>query len=227
LPDPSSDPSTERAAATAQHAHDAPATVSSSSRTADLSWPELREAVRRCTACGLCRGRTQTVFGIGATDSPWMVVGEAPGAEEDASGEPFVGQAGRLLDSMLGALGLSRERDVFIANVLKCRPPGNRNPAPEEVRQCQPFLARQIELLQPRGILAMGRFAAQALLRTDAAIGSLRGRVHRYALNGAELPVVVTYHPAYLLREPLEKARAWADLCLARERFGPGAPRPR
>ncbi len=192
---------------------------------AAMTWGQLRAAVQDCTRCGLCRGRTRTVFGSGAQDSPWMIVGEAPGAEEDARGEPFVGQAGRLLESMLGALGLSRERDVFIANVLKCRPPGNRNPEPDEIRQCEPYLHRQIALLKPRGVLVMGRFAAQALLQTDATIASLRGRVHAYRANGEDLPLVVTYHPAYLLRNLPDKAKAWADLCLARERFGPGAPR--
>ena len=193
---------------------------------AAMSWSQLRAAVQDCALCGLCRGRTRTVFGSGAQDSPWMIVGEAPGAEEDARGEPFVGQAGRLLESMLGSLGLSRDRDVFIANVLKCRPPGNRNPEPDEMRQCEPYLHRQIGLLQPRGILVMGRFAAQALLRTDATIASLRGRVHAYAVNGGELPMVVTYHPAYLLRNLPDKAKAWADLCLARGRFGAGKARP-
>lgn len=212
------------AAAAPQGRSAAPAPESAA--VAAMSWTQLRAAVQDCALCGLCRGRTKTVFGSGAQDSPWMIVGEAPGAEEDARGEPFVGQAGRLLESMLGSLGLSRERDVFIANVLKCRPPGNRNPEPDEMRQCEPYLHRQIALLQPRGILVMGRFAAQTLLRTDATIASLRGRVHAYRVNGGELPMVVTYHPAYLLRNLPDKAKAWADLCLARERFGAGAPRP-
>ena len=212
------------AAAAPQGRSAAPAPESAA--VAAMSWTQLRAAVQDCALCGLCRGRTKTVFGSGAQDIPWMIVGEAPGAEEDARGEPFVGQAGRLLESMLGSLGLSRERDVFIANVLKCRPPGNRNPEPDEMRQCEPYLHRQIALLQPRGILVMGRFAAQTLLRTDATIASLRGRVHAYRVNGGELPMVVTYHPAYLLRNLPDKAKAWADLCLARERFGAGAPRP-
>lgn len=183
---------------------------------ATLEWPALREAVAGCTACGLCRSRKNTVFGVGAQRADWMVVGEAPGENEDLQGEPFVGQAGKLLDNMLAALGLGRSLDggrgVFIANVLKCRPPGNRNPAPEEIAQCEPFLLRQVALVQPKIILAMGRFAVQSLLQSNEPIGKLRGRVHRY--HG--VPLVVTYHPAYLLRNLPDKAKAWADLCLAR-----------
>lgn len=183
-----------------------------------MGWPALREAVAGCTACGLCRTRSQTVFGVGHERARWMIVGEAPGEQEDRQGEPFVGKAGQLLDNMLRALGLSREpgeaeRQVFICNVLKCRPPGNRNPDPAEVAQCEPFLLRQVQLVQPRIILAMGRFAVQSLLRTDEAIGRLRGRVHRYA----DVPTIVTYHPAYLLRNLPDKAKAWDDLCLAAE----------
>jgi uracil-DNA glycosylase family 4 len=151
------------------------------------------------------------VFGVGDLQADWLVVGEAPGENEDLQGEPFVGQAGKLLDNMLAALRLSRREHVYIANVLKCRPPGNRNPEPEEIAQCEPFLRRQVELLRPRIILAVGRFAVQTLLQTNEPIGRLRGRVHRY--NG--VPVVVTYHPAYLLRNLPDKAKAWADLCLA------------
>ncbi|MEI8266477.1 MAG: uracil-DNA glycosylase [Betaproteobacteria bacterium] len=191
---------------------------------AGLDWPALREAVAGCRACGLCEKRRQTVFGVGHPRAHWMVVGEAPGEQEDLRGEPFVGPAGRLLDQMLAALGLTRaeaaaegapplapERQVYIANTLKCRPPGNRNPEPAELAKCEPFLVRQIELVQPRVILAMGRFAVQALLRTDEPIGRLRGRVHRYQ----GVPLIVTYHPAYLLRNLLDKAKAWDDLCLA------------
>ncbi len=184
---------------------------------AGLDWPALREAVAACRACGLCESRNQTVFGVGHLDAHWMVVGEAPGAQEDEQGEPFVGAAGQLLDSMLHALRLSRAADgepahrVFIANTLKCRPPGNRNPQPEELQRCEPFLVRQIQLVRPRVILAMGRFAVQALLRTTEPIGRLRGRAHRYQ----GVPLVVTYHPAYLLRNLPDKARAWEDLCLA------------
>jgi len=179
---------------------------------ARMAWDELRETVAGCTACGLCRSRKQAVYGVGDVQADWMIVGEAPGAEEDARGEPFVGQAGRLLDNMLAAIGLNRQEQVFIANVLKCRPPGNRNPEPGEVAQCAPFLARQIALVQPRLIVAMGRFAAQTLLGSDASIASLRGRRHEY--NG--VPLIVTYHPAYLLRNLSDKAKAWEDLCFAR-----------
>jgi len=183
---------------------------------ATMDWPALREAVASCTACGLCRSRTNTVFGTGNLRARWMIVGEAPGEQEDLRGEPFVGKSGQLLDSMLRALQLTRDEDsparqVYIANTLKCRPPGNRNPEPGELAQCEPFLIRQIELVQPGVILAMGRFAVQALLRSSEPIGRLRGRVHRY--HG--VPLVVTYHPAYLLRNPQDKARGWDDLCLA------------
>ncbi|SPA24881.1 putative uracil-DNA glycosylase,phage-related protein [Cupriavidus taiwanensis] len=189
---------------------------------AAMDWPALEAAVAGCTACGLCQTRTNTVFGVGARQAEWMLVGEAPGENEDLQGEPFVGQAGKLLDNMLGALGLARGRNVFIANVLKCRPPGNRNPEAEEVAQCEPFLRRQIALVRPRVIVVLGRFAAQSLLRTTTPIGKLRGTVHAYE----GIPVVVTYHPAYLLRTLTDKARAWEDLCLAREvhdRAGAGA----
>jgi DNA polymerase len=176
------------------------------------TWIELKQAVPACTACGLHASRTQTVFGVGDEKADWLLVGEAPGAEEDRLGEPFVGQAGRLLDNMLAALGLRRGDNVYICNVLKCRPPGNRNPEPDEVAKCTPFLLRQIELIEPKLIVAMGRFAAQTLLNTDASIASLRGRVHRYA----ERPLIVTYHPAYLLRNLPDKSKAWSDLVFAR-----------
>ena len=176
-------------------------------------WIELKAMVSGCTACGLHKTRTQTVFGVGDENADWMLIGEAPGAEEDRLGEPFVGQAGKLLDNMLAAIGLERGENVYIANVLKCRPPGNRNPEPEEVARCSPHLARQIELVRPKLIVAMGRFAAQTLLATDASIASLRGRVHAYA----GVPLIVTYHPAYLLRTLPDKAKAWADLVFARK----------
>lgn len=176
-------------------------------------WIPLRATVSGCTKCALHQTRTQTVFGVGDENADWMLIGEAPGAEEDRLGDPFVGQAGKLLDSMLAAIGLSRQTNVYIANVLKCRPPGNRNPSPEEVAQCSPHLLQQIELVKPKLILAMGRFAAQTLLKTDASISSLRGRVHRYA----GLPLIVTYHPAYLLRTLEDKAKAWEDLVFARK----------
>ena len=191
--------------------------VQAESMIASMGWAELRDAVRGCTACGLCQSRQQTVFGVGHERAHWMIVGEAPGEQEDRQGEPFVGAAGRLLDRMLLALGLTRQdggdaaQRAYIANTLKCRPPGNRNPTPQELAQCLPFLERQLMLVQPRLILAMGRFAVQALLGSQEPIGRLRGRVHTWQGR----PVVVTYHPAYLLRQPSEKARAWADLCLA------------
>ena len=183
-----------------------------------MGWPALREAVAGCTACKLCSGRKQTVFGVGNERAHWMIVGEAPGEQEDRQGEPFVGKSGQLLDNMLRAVGLTRgdapaEAQVYIANTLKCRPPGNRNPEPAELAQCEPYLIRQIALVQPRIILAMGRFAVQSLLRSTEPIGRLRGRVHQYQ----GVPLVVTYHPAYPLRNPEDKARSWDDLCLARE----------
>jgi len=177
-----------------------------------MEWPDLKAAVKACEACGLRKTCTQTVFGVGDEQADWLLVGEAPGAEEDARGEPFVGQAGRLLDNMLAAIGLARGDNVYICNVLKCRPPGNRNPEPFEVAQCSPHLLRQLELIKPKLILAMGRFAVQTLLGTDASIASLRGRLHRYQ----GVPLVVTYHPAYLLRNLPDKAKAWEDLCFAR-----------
>ena len=177
-----------------------------------MDWPQLKARVAGCTDCKLRAGCSQTVFGVGDEQAEWLLVGEAPGAEEDRLGEPFVGQAGKLLDNMLAAIALSRGRNVYIANVLKCRPPGNRNPEADEVEKCTPYLLRQIGLVKPKLIVAMGRFAAQTLLGTDATIASLRGKVHRYA----GLPLVVTYHPAYLLRNLPDKAKAWADLLFAR-----------
>ncbi len=175
-----------------------------------MDWSELEQAVKACTACGLRAGCTQTVFGVGNREAEWLVIGEAPGAEEDKQGEPFVGRAGQLLNSMLLAIGLKREQ-VYIANILKCRPPGNRDPKPDEAELCRPFLERQIALIQPKLILALGRIAAQNLLKTNIPIGKLRGQVHQ--VNG--IPVVVTYHPAYLLRSPGEKRKAWVDLQFA------------
>ena len=176
-----------------------------------MAWPELKAAVAACRECALHAKRTNTVFGVGDENANWVFVGEGPGADEDALGDPFVGQAGKLLDSMLAAVGLKRGENVYICNVVKCRPPGNRNPEPEEMQKCEPFLQRQIELLQPRLIVALGRIAAQNLLARDASIASLRGRVHDY--NGR--PLIVTYHPAYLLRNLADKAKAWEDLCFA------------
>jgi DNA polymerase len=185
-----------------------------------MDWGPLAEAVRACAACGLCRQRKQAVFGVGAQAAPWLFVGEGPGADEDELGEPFVGQAGRLLDSMLAAIGIRRGREVYIANVVKCRPPGNRTPTAEEALACAPFLDRQIELIGPRVIVALGKTAAARLLATEASLGSLRGKVHEY--RGT--PLVVTYHPAYLLRSLPEKAKAWEDLLLARRTLAASAP---
>jgi uracil-DNA glycosylase len=180
-----------------------------------LDWDELKSAVLTCTRCPLHATRTQGVFGVGNHQAQWMVIGEAPGAEEDRQGEPFVGRAGQLLNSMLKALGLARDQ-VFIANILKSRPPNNRDPRPEEVRACIPYLFRQIELINPTLILCVGRIAAQTLLETDTPIGKLRGKLHRIATNR---PMIVTYHPAYLLRSPAEKRKAWGDLLLAARTF--------
>jgi DNA polymerase len=177
-----------------------------------LDWTALEAAVSQCTRCELHTGRTQTVFGVGNRQADWLVIGEAPGRDEDLQGEPFVGRAGQLLNAMLLAIGLKREQ-VYIANILKCRPPNNRDPRPEEVLCCEPYLMRQIALIQPRILLAVGRIAAQNLLKTEQPIGKLRGRVHRLGETG--IPVVATYHPAYLLRSPQEKRKAWQDLQLA------------
>ncbi len=177
---------------------------------AQLDWEALEARVRACHACDLAKTHTQTVFGVGVRDSDAMIVGEAPGADEDRQGEPFVGRAGKLLDAMLAAIGLSRRENCYIANILKCRTHNNRDPKPEEVAACLPYLARQIELVAPRAILAVGRVAAQNLLGVTTPIGRLRGRIHHYGPR--EIPVVVTYHPAYLLRSPLEKRKAWEDL---------------
>jgi DNA polymerase len=221
------------AAAAVQATLSDPAMVERAAAIATLDWPALKAAVAQCTACGLCASRKQTVFGVGHAQADWMIVGEAPGEQEDLQGEPFVGPAGQLLDQMLRAVGQSRfvdgqradelagdpARRVFIANTLKCRPPRNRNPEPDEMARCEPFLQRQLALVRPRIILAMGRFAVKQLLRSDEAIGRLRGRVHRYE----GVPVIVTYHPAYLLRNLPDKAKAWEDLCLARRVADEGA----
>src|SRR5262249_48461940 len=176
---------------------------------AGMNWAQLKAAVRECTACRLHAARTQTVFGVGDETADWMFIGEGPGAEEDARGEPFVGQAGRLLDNMLAAIGLKRGQDVYIANIVKCRPPGNRVPERAEAAACEAFLQRQIALIRPRLLIALGKTAASNLLNTEASIGSLRGRLHE--CRG--LPLIVTYHPAYLLRNLVDKAKAWEDLC--------------
>jgi DNA polymerase len=176
-----------------------------------MEWPELKATVAACRDCALHARRMNTVFGVGDENAEWVFVGEGPGADEDALGDPFVGQAGRLLDNMLAAIQLKRGQNVYICNVIKCRPPGNRNPEPDEMQKCDPFLQRQIELIRPKLIVALGRIAAQNLLARDASIASLRGRVHEYK----GVPLIVTYHPAYLLRTLPDKAKAWEDLCFA------------
>ena len=186
------------------------------SPAAQDSWQALQESVASCQQCSLAHTRKNTVFGSGSITADWMFIGEAPGAEEDRQGLPFVGRAGQLLTAMISALGLERDQ-VFIANVLKCRPPDNRDPLGEEVVKCTPFLARQINRIQPRMIVSLGRFAAQALLQSTLPIGKLRGVVHHYEHN--EIPLVATYHPAYLLRSPLEKRKAWQDLLLAKDTY--------
>jgi len=188
-----------------------------SASPATMGWDELAATVRVCTQCALHATRTQTVFGVGRRNADLLVIGEAPGADEDRQGEPFVGRAGQLLNSMLRAIGLPRS-EVYIANILKCRPPGNRDPQPDEAKTCTPYLARQIALVNPRAILAVGRIAAQWLLQTDSPIGRLLGRVVPYGEAGT--PLVITYHPAYLLRSPLAKATAWTDLCLVKDLLG-------
>ncbi len=178
-----------------------------------MDWPQLKASVAGCTACPLHQGRNKTVFGVGDEQAEWLFVGEGPGADEDAKGEPFVGQAGKLLDNMLAAIGLKRGENVYIGNMVKCRPPGNRNPEPLEVSQCEPYLHRQIALIKPRLIVALGKVAAVNLLRREATIASLRGKVLEYQ----GIPLIITYHPAYLLRSLPDKAKAWEDLCFAAE----------
>ncbi len=185
-----------------------------------MDWAALENSVAACRACALCHGRRNTVFGMGDPTADWLVVGDAPGEAEDLQGEPLAGQAGQLLDNMLAALGLDRQRKVYIANAIKCRPPGNRNPEPAEVALCHAYLGRQVALVQPKIIVAMGRFAVQSLLQTTEPIGKLRGRLHQFQ----GVPLVVTYHPAYLLRNLPDKARAWADLCLAADAVESAAP---
>ncbi len=178
-----------------------------------MEWQQLKSSALACTACGLHKARKQAVFGVGDDKAEWLFVGEGPGAEEDERGEPFVGQAGKLLDNMLAAIALRRGNNVYIANVVKCRPPGNRTPEPAEARACEPYLTRQIDLIHPRLIVALGKVAAQNLLGIEATLASLRGRVHAY--RGT--PLIVTYHPAYLLRNLVDKAKSWEDLCFAVE----------
>lgn len=184
-------------------------------------WKGLRTAVKDCRGCPLCETRTQTVFGVGPEDATLMVIGEGPGADEDACGEPFVGRAGKLLDLMLASIGRSRLKNVFIANVVKCRPPGNRDPQPKEVEACRPYLEQQIKLIEPDLIVALGRVAAQRLLASDAPLSQLRKETHAYGVS--RTPVLVTYHPAYLLRSPREKAKSWADLKQVSRLLAPGS----
>ncbi|MDO4231563.1 MAG: uracil-DNA glycosylase [Lautropia sp.] len=187
-------------------------------------WQMLREEVAGCQRCPLAKTRQNTVFGRGQPEQArWLLIGEAPGAEEDRQGEAFVGQAGKLLDAMLRAAGIDPGADVFIANVLKCRPPGNRNPEPAEVAECEGFLHEQIRLTNPDCILLLGRFSAQSVLNSDLAISRLRNKVHRITLDGRDIPVIVTFHPAYLLRNPADKLKSWEDLCLAQTVFSPAA----
>jgi DNA polymerase len=227
-----------------------PSAASGREDIGNLGWAELKQQVRECTICRLRAGCTQTVFGVGDEKADWLFVGEGPGADEDALGEPFVGQAGKLLDSMLMAIKLKRGDNVYIANIVKCRPPGNRNPEADEIAACLPYLQRQIELIQPKLIVALGKVASNALLGRDATLASLRGKLHEYHVApvsvpgedavgessrltplphqtatphrvGVSIPLIVTYHPAYLLRSPTEKAKAWQDLCMAvRARYG-------
>lgn len=195
----------------AEVANIAPNSEDRRNRIMHMDWAQLKSCVAQCTECTLHAKRSRTVFGVGDENADWLFVGEGPGADEDAQGEPFVGQAGKLLDSMLAAIQLKRGANVYIANVVKCRPPGNRNPQPDEALACEPFLHRQIELIQPRLIVALGKVAAVNLLGRDASVASLRNKIHQYR----GIPLIVTYHPAYLLRSLQEKARAWEDLCFA------------
>jgi DNA polymerase len=190
----------------------APGDESGQAAVFSLDWETLQNRVENCTLCGLHSSRTQTVYGVGNRNADWLLIGEAPGRDEDQQGEPFVGRAGQLLNAMLQAIGLQREQ-VYIANILKCRPPNNRDPRPEEVVCCEPYLMRQIELIQPKLIVALGRIAAQNLLNTETPIGKLRGTVQQFRDTG--IPLIATYHPAYLLRSPAEKRKAWQDLQLA------------
>lgn len=188
----------------------------------ELGWPELKAMVKDCTACRLRAGCTQTVFGVGDEKADWLFVGEGPGADEDAQGEPFVGQAGKLLDNMLAAIKLKRGKNVYIANIVKCRPPENRTPEADEIATCLPYLQRQIELIQPKLIVALGKTAAASLLGLSDTLASLRGKLHHYRSMSSDgeaqdIPLIITYHPAYLLRTPLDKAKAWQDLCMAVE----------
>ncbi len=205
-------PAAERAETPTHAAQPAPSAPEVPDGVADMDWPELEQQVRHCTRCPLHETRRQAVLGVGDRAARWMFVGEGPGAEEDLRGEPFVGAAGRLLDQMLKALGLDRTSNVYIANVVKCRPPQNRTPTEQECAACMPYLQRQVALIRPSVIVALGKVAAGALLATDSTLGALRGKTHDFS----GIPVVVTWHPAYLLRTPADKAKSWEDLCRAR-----------
>ncbi|CAG0123425.1 Type-4 uracil-DNA glycosylase [Rhodocyclaceae bacterium] len=196
-----------------------------------FDWSGLKTMVKDCTACKLRAGCNQTVFGVGDEKADWLFVGEGPGADEDAQGEPFVGQAGKLLDNMLAAIKLKRGRNVYIANIVKCRPPGNRTPEADEIATCLPYLQRQIGLIQPRIIVGLGKTAAASLLGRDDTLASMRGSLHHYRVMSSagaaqDIPLIITYHPAYLLRTPMDKAKAWQDLCLALETMSSLAERP-
>jgi DNA polymerase len=209
---PAAEPAAESMAPAVTEPQREPAPPAAAADTAGLSWDELAATVTACRQCRLCEARKQAVLGVGDRNADWLFVGEGPGAEEDLRGEPFVGQAGKLLDSMLAAIGLRRGEGVYIANAVKCRPPENRTPTPEETATCWPYLERQIALIQPKLIVALGRPAAQTLLQAEVKIGAARGRLHDYR----GIPLIVTYHPAYLLRTLQDKARAWEDLCFMR-----------
>lgn len=193
--------------------------------TRDMGWDDLAQSVKSCQACGLCEQRKQAVLGVGNKNASWMFIGEGPGAEEDEKGEPFVGQAGKLLDAMLGSIGLQRARDVYIANAVKCRPPNNRTPESGEISTCRPYLERQIALVKPKLIIALGRPAVQTLLGGEPKISALRGKLFHYETpveqgeQSPKIPVVVTYHPAYLLRNLVDKSKAWEDLCFAQDQM--------
>lgn len=210
----SSIPATEPARAISSSS--APATAVSAASGPAGEWAALTRQILDCRACTLCAQRQQAVPGVGDQSADWLFIGEGPGAEEDARGEPFVGAAGKLLDAMLAAIDLTRGDDVYIANAVKCRPPNNRTPEAAEIAACRPYLERQVALLQPRLIVLLGRAAVQATLGLEGSLASLRGRAHAWEVGGRSIPVIVTYHPAYLLRTPLDKARAWEDLCRAR-----------
>ena len=192
--------------------HQAGVTNNRHARVMQMDWSQLKVSVADCAACPLHQTRTRSVLGAGDENADWLWVGESPGDEEDANGEPFVGQVGKLLDNMLAAISLKRDSNVYITNIVKCHPPANHNPENAEALQCHPYLARQIELIQPRLIIALGNFASQSFLNTDATVASLRGKLHQFS----GIPLIVTYHPSYLLQTQADKTKAWEDLCFAK-----------